>query len=192
VDNEAKATTAIQQIGGHTNVIKFFEHGWLRGESRVYYIDMQLADITLSDYIVCFKTNQVPSQPIHEPEFMHPSDALPFDARLVNSMEICRQIASGLQFLHSHECVHRDVKPSNGCRTFDFRFVLTEQCCTVARIMLGNLLISASAQKPPRRGKGLQRRDEAHRRTVPLSFYEKIRHLRTKSTYGIWDVYCLN
>jgi serine/threonine protein kinase len=114
VDNEAKATTAILKAGRHVNIIEFFEHGWLRGENRVYYIDMELADITLSDYIACFRTNQVPSLSIHQPEFLHPSDALPFDARLVNALEICRHLACGLEFLHFHECVHRDVKPSNG------------------------------------------------------------------------------
>lgn len=37
----------------HANIIEILQHGWLEMQGKTYFIDMELADISLADYIEC-------------------------------------------------------------------------------------------------------------------------------------------
>lgn len=71
-----------------------------------YYIDMELCDFSLQNYIDGIDVPMICGQQYHlatgsaEMEFL----------RLVNIMN---QVAKGLDFIHGNGEVHRDIKPSN-------------------------------------------------------------------------------
>ena len=46
-----RVINSLRENGGHKHVIAFLNHGWLAGSYKVYFIDMERADFTLSDYI---------------------------------------------------------------------------------------------------------------------------------------------
>lgn len=51
VENEIKALQSLYQTGGHAHIIEVLKHGWLETTEKVYYIDMELADLSLAEYI---------------------------------------------------------------------------------------------------------------------------------------------
>jgi serine/threonine protein kinase len=101
---EVRAIERLSPNGKHTNLIHILKHGQF---SEVYYIDMEICEGNLEDYI---KGN----------------DRKMFEAALFSRMDvghlakattiwnIMEQIASGLCFIHACGEVHRDVKPRNG------------------------------------------------------------------------------
>ena len=84
--------------GGHVNLIAVLRHNQLP-HSHLYYIDMELCDFDLHDYIHSWSLYDL-SGPERK---RSPS----------NIFNITREIASGLEFIHKHNKVHRDLKPQN-------------------------------------------------------------------------------
>lgn len=80
-----------------------FKHG---GESYIY-IDMERCDLSLTDYM---KSIWAIAKTWHDLE----SEVF-FATRSI--WNIMRQITVGLRFVHSHNEVHRDLKPQNGIYT---------------------------------------------------------------------------
>jgi len=107
------------QGGGHKHIINYFEHGWLHGVGAVYYIDMELASMSLEEYMKSFRMRpptersqeiqQIPS--IYSQFFQNNNTPI---EKIHNVWTIGLQMALGLEFLHSQSQVHRDLKPSNG------------------------------------------------------------------------------
>jgi len=100
---------AIQKLcgqGAHRNIVQVVDHGliWNYG---YYYIDMELCDMSLNDYL----------HPKLPPD---PSASLPCfiegggSNSLIQMWTIMSQIASGLEYIHRKGHVHRDIKPANG------------------------------------------------------------------------------
>jgi serine/threonine protein kinase len=115
IENEAKVLAFIQNNGPHDNIIHVLEHGRLRGSYNIYFIDMELGDITLAKYISCSRRNESLSDiAAFEPIFIYPSSSCHETARVINAYFIGIEIANGLEFLHCGGYVHRDLKPSNG------------------------------------------------------------------------------
>jgi serine/threonine protein kinase len=89
------------------NLIAVYGHGWL--PSGNYYIDMEVCDFTLHEYIR--GTNLIVTWddivPLRVQEKRGPYDI----------MRITEDIALGLNFLHGHDMVHRDLKPDNSNKT---------------------------------------------------------------------------
>ena len=76
------------------HIVTILSHGWLN--SSYYYFDMELCDLNLEQYI----------------SGMH-NCSIVYDYKKVGS--IFKQITLGLDYIHQHGEVHRDLKPRNGC-----------------------------------------------------------------------------
>ena len=70
-------------------------HGWLN--SSYYFFDMELCNLNLEEYIRGSAKKSIVEEA--------PKDSI---------FGIIREIASGLEFIHCHSEVHRDLKPRNG------------------------------------------------------------------------------
>ena len=51
VENEVKVVEALRKRGTHPNIVEILNHGWLETAGKVYFIDMELTNVTLTDYI---------------------------------------------------------------------------------------------------------------------------------------------
>src|SRR5271163_1839091 len=89
--------------GAHTNIVEVLRLGELIG-SPYYFIDMELCSINLATYI--YSETQVEGVPY----FI--KDAPP-SVKLIQIWNIMRQVANGVEFIHSQKEVHRDIKPHN-------------------------------------------------------------------------------
>jgi eukaryotic-like serine/threonine-protein kinase len=104
VDNEVQAVKALCKEG-HPNVIAVLRIGELRN-SQDLFIDMELCDLNLTDYIRG-------AQPM--PPFLVRDQPPPMLARQIWNVMI--QITTGVEYLHVRDMVHRDLKPANGKET---------------------------------------------------------------------------
>jgi serine/threonine protein kinase len=113
VESELEAIKQLGEFGAHANLIEILRHGHL-GTSDWHFIDMELCDITLKDYIDG-KRLEIPENAKTDPCFV-PFDCSP-DLKALNVWTILKHIVSGLEFIHKHNYVHRDLKPQNGRTT---------------------------------------------------------------------------
>jgi serine/threonine protein kinase len=87
----------------HTNMIQYIGDGMIVSGS--YFIDMELCDINLSQYIEgTHSVAGVQGLPVWNKE--NP------DVFLI--VAIMQQLLSGLAFMHKKDKVHRDLNPRNG------------------------------------------------------------------------------
>jgi len=84
----------MQKLPRHLNMVAILRHGEVL-DSALYYIDMELCDGNLEDYI-------------EERRFSGPS---PLDIK--EFWNIMTQITCGLVHIHKAHLVHRDLKPRN-------------------------------------------------------------------------------
>jgi serine/threonine protein kinase len=114
-DDIMKEVRAMEKLctAGHENMIQIFEHGVLRQNLPYYFIDMELCDINLDEYIKGRITG------IHG--LLDWKDAIRDQQAHFLIFGITQQILLGLIFMHSKDEVHRDLTPQNGL-TPDFRF----------------------------------------------------------------------
>jgi serine/threonine protein kinase len=84
--------------GSHDNLIEIYHHGWLDGDH--YYIDMEFCHANLADYIA-------------NPLFTRLDPSCGPQALCDNVIPILDDIARGLEYIHKHNQVHRDLKPQN-------------------------------------------------------------------------------
>lgn len=117
INREIIALDSLYRTGGHDHIIELLDHGWLGIEKFHYFIDMELADLSLAEYIsYIFDDKPLPSDINFGNEF----DPV-FSSRRCTELEqvhrimtIGSQIAKGLEFIHQGGLVHRDLKPANG------------------------------------------------------------------------------
>jgi serine/threonine protein kinase len=114
LENERKNIAALIENGGNKNIITIINHGWMR-ELDYYFIDMELCELTLHDYVKYLAgSNELPFDidASMSPVFIE-KESSPF-VRMHNTWTIGSHMASGLEFMHKHHQVHRDLKPHNG------------------------------------------------------------------------------
>ena len=102
IKNEVDAMEKLCR-GLHPNVIEIFQHGRIY-DSAFYYIDMELCDCNLDEYIYGRKT---------VPSLLDWSLAVDNGEGPFLTCYIMSQIISGLKFIHAHDEVHRDFNPQN-------------------------------------------------------------------------------
>lgn len=102
VENEAKAIITLCEKRESSNIVEVMRHGWLPDNISYYYIDMEYCPKTLQEWI-----NDI------ELPFINLTCTFSW-SQLKNVLNIMKDIASGLAFIHRQNVVHRDLKPSNG------------------------------------------------------------------------------
>lgn len=103
-ETEVKAMKMVCQQRSHLNVIRLFDDGTIVPNS-LYYIDMELCDINLEQYINGIGTIV---------GFHRLRDWAKSEPDLFLITAIMQQLLSGLAFIHMQGQVHRDLKPRNG------------------------------------------------------------------------------
>lgn len=115
----------ISQLGAcgkAENLIVVFRHDWLEN-SPYYYIDMELCEASLEDYI---DDKEPLTYELYDNPRLFKSG---FKIRGIwNTWDIMEQISKGIAFLHAAKLVHRDLKPRNG-----FSLISKNSCSAVLR-----------------------------------------------------------
>ena len=102
IDNEIRAVTKLCK-SGHANIVQVFEFGLLKDDSAWHFIDMELCDFTLENYIRGDETPPLLSwEQVKLQKLFHTTIS-----------DINGQILEGLIFIHGHREVHRDLSPQN-------------------------------------------------------------------------------
>lgn len=119
IQNETRVILALQKAGNHPNIIRILNYGWLYEDlCNSFYIDMDLCESNLHGYIYgkrmlqtegceCTDLNGI-STPVYVPR------GSGVYVELRNIWTIMTHISNGVNFLHDHDQVHRDLKPPNG------------------------------------------------------------------------------
>lgn len=129
------AITKLFKDGGHKNIVQIIAHGWFTSlPYPFYFVDMELCDVTLHDYIhnpsievLDGNTSTSQSMITVDPKDIVQStlgvvdfnmgsitDTANWYTRLRNIWVVMRDITGGVEFIHYHKHVHRDLKPRNG------------------------------------------------------------------------------
>jgi serine/threonine protein kinase len=106
IQNETRTIEKLGMGAAHKNIVQVFSHGRLP-RMPCYYIDMELCDFTLNNYILRnWEENQ---QDKISKIFIQQSP----DNLVPNAQQIMIDIAEGVTFIHTHGLIHRDLKPAN-------------------------------------------------------------------------------
>jgi serine/threonine protein kinase len=97
--NEVRAMSKLCKRDANPNLVEVFRHGEIPN-SVLYYIDMELCNGNLEEYIL-----------EHDPSGTNP-------ITIGEVWHIMVQISNGLVFIHDQREVHRDLKPQNGKNPF--------------------------------------------------------------------------
>lgn len=104
---EVRAIEKLFDRVAHPNLVAVLSHGWVP-HLRFYYIDMELCQGNLDNYI----KNLHPYQ--YDMSGSRSLLGLGHERGIWNVWDIVEQITSGIQYIHSCKEVHRDIKPQNG------------------------------------------------------------------------------
>ena len=117
IENESRVVKLLMENGGHENIVRILGQGFIPSFDY-FYIDMELCDMTLKDYIDYWAFNKdlaVQATPDLAPSMI--SNDCSLLLQMHNVWTIAAQIAAGLEFMHGHRQIHRDLKPGNGLNT---------------------------------------------------------------------------
>ena len=85
-------------LGSHKNIVAILGHG--KFSLQYHYIDMELCDFDLQHFIYTTVADDVMNSPCSR----HKDDKI---------WHIVEDISCGVAFIHSRDCIHRDLKPHN-------------------------------------------------------------------------------
>lgn len=91
--------------GEHENIVEVYGHGLLSPNQTFYYIDMEVCDLNLKEYLKSEKRNI--RGLLDWPKAINDGQ-VPFIF-----CAIIQQIIRGLIFIHDHGEAHRDLNPRN-------------------------------------------------------------------------------
>src|ERR1700736_4374681 len=80
--------------GSHKNIVRVFGHGYLPNSPH-YFFDMELCDMSLEDYVFGHITDTENKLKVDGPGLV---------------WAVMTDVVSGLEFIHSHHEIHRDLK----------------------------------------------------------------------------------
>jgi serine/threonine protein kinase len=104
IQREVYAIQSVCRIP-HQNIVKVWRHGQLPNSGQ-YYIDMELCDLSLREFIRSGGGARLSL-----------FSALLQGGRVAYAWKIMEKVAAGLEHIHGQGLVHRDIKPENSeCR----------------------------------------------------------------------------
>jgi len=114
IENEGRLISSFLENRGHQNIVTITNRGWLIPD--FYFIDMELRDLTLYDYILYLdgKMSSPPFEIIRQLSLVFVEKNCVPILKIQNIWTIGTHIARGLDFMHGQGQVHRDLKPQNG------------------------------------------------------------------------------
>jgi serine/threonine protein kinase len=118
VENEAAVISQVCKPGQSNTVVEVYDHDWLPGfDPSYYYVDMEYCPETLEERIHgTVKRNTFGGEyhAIDSPSMAGVVAGAKHEFFYEQAFDILENICSGLQYLHQHGLVHRDIKPRNG------------------------------------------------------------------------------
>jgi serine/threonine protein kinase len=94
--------------GSHKNVVEVFRVGDIVAQSRYYYLDMKVFDLSLDQYLRRDWTNELSEKA----PYLAGVDKSPESLKTAQTQMIMQDIVNGVAFIHSQKEIHRDLKPS--------------------------------------------------------------------------------
>ena len=110
--------SALSENGGHRNIVGVLRDGWMENSSNLYFIDMELCDINLDDYLDYLRGAR-PSllyiETIKTKAPVYVDKDSTWQMRTHNIFVIGSHIALGLEFTHGlkYEVGGENRKPTN-------------------------------------------------------------------------------
>jgi serine/threonine protein kinase len=103
IDNEVRAINRLCK-SNHPNIVQVLNFGRLKPDGAFYFIDMELCEISLENYIqggpinglIDWNTVRIRNE-VHE-----------------HTYKIMQQVLNGVIYIHCCNEVHRDLSPNNG------------------------------------------------------------------------------
>jgi serine/threonine protein kinase len=103
IEDEIQAILKICQDGGHKNIVSVIHIGDM---PQNVFIDMELCDLNLDDFITSRK-DQLSAAAYFVKD-------RPAPTKCYQIWNVMCDISRGVEFLHSKNMIHRDLKPLNG------------------------------------------------------------------------------
>lgn len=107
IENEIRAIKKLCKTD-HPNIVQVLEYGQLNNNTAFYFIDMELCDATLENYL-CGKHIEglISWETIRQRRDVHK-----------HAYKILQHIVNGLLYIHCLREVQRDLSPHNGALTY--------------------------------------------------------------------------
>lgn len=104
IANEARAIDKLCK-SSHPNIVSVLKHGRFSPYSVTYFIDMELCDLNLEEYLQGTK--------LDIRGLIDWQTAAQEGQRSYLILAIMQQLLGALKFIHDHDEVHRDLAPQN-------------------------------------------------------------------------------
>jgi serine/threonine protein kinase len=105
IENEIRAVKKLCK-NGHPNIVQVFQLGKLEADGGLYFIDMELCDVSLDRYIRGETSPYLVNWTVVREQAIR-------EAKPTEVLWIANQILDGLIFIHKQKEVHRDISPHN-------------------------------------------------------------------------------
>lgn len=110
MENSARVLEKFHKNGSHENIVTVLHCGWLDPCKERFFVDLEPCILNLDDYI----KGDVKSILGLETYFNSMLQGEEETPRCLSFWGILKDVSSGLNFIHSSQELHRDMKPRNG------------------------------------------------------------------------------